>query len=289
MSSEYKNTEYRYRFLKETAKNFNSGSRRTENCQEKEQRKKSISRTEQNFLESIRKDMIHRKETIKEIVLKCSDTSFEIYKDEIKRFAWENLKLREELWKVDHMIDRKGNEEKRQERIISQKNEQIRKISKELEKTSSELNKVKTGNHKMDDQIKKGKKSNRSSNKKKWEKIFEIPVLPEISEDDPKIEKARDIIFYDIPKYWSEEEIRTNLMKIGVVMRIQIRGQFKYKTVKAKIILNENFEKSFKEGLFRICISKHFIRWYDAKMNLKGRQDRDKWQMVRDLTDEEMD
>ncbi|PKY62534.1 hypothetical protein RhiirA4_489145, partial [Rhizophagus irregularis] len=145
----------------------------------------------------------------------CSDTSFEIYKDEIKRLAWENSKLREELRQTSHVKDKNSKEGKHKERIISQKNEQIRKISQELEKTSSELKKVKAGNHKTDDQQKKGKKNRRSSNKKVREKILEIPVLPEISKDDPLIEEARDIFFYDIPKYWSEEDVRTNLMKIG--------------------------------------------------------------------------
>ncbi|CAB4436731.1 unnamed protein product [Rhizophagus irregularis] len=259
MGSEYKNTEYRYRFLKETAKYSYPSSRDTENCQERNKKDNNLSRTEQNFLETIRKNTVHRKETIKEIVLKCSDTSFKIYSDEIKRLSWENVKLREELRKVNHVTDRKGNEEKRQERIISQKNEQIRKISKELEITSTELKKVKAGNQKKDDQPKKGKRDKRSSNKKIREKIFKIPVLPEISKDDPLIEAARDIFFYDIPN-------------IG-----------------AKLVLNENFEKTFKEGHFGICISKHFIRWYDAQMDLKERQERDQWQTVRDLTNEEME
>ncbi|EXX56974.1 hypothetical protein GLOIN_2v1487344 [Rhizophagus irregularis DAOM 181602=DAOM 197198] len=184
---------------------------------------------------------------------------------------------------------RKGNEEKRKEQIISQKNEQIRKISQKIEKTSLELKKAKTGNNKNDAQPKKGKIGKRSGKIKKWKAIIEIPVLPEIPSDDPNFNDARDIFFYDIPKYWSEEEIRTNLMKIGKVVRIQTRGQFKYKTVKVKLVLNKNFEKTFKEGHFGICISKHFIRWYDAKIDLKGRQERDRWQAVRDLTNKEMD
>ncbi|PKY55491.1 hypothetical protein RhiirA4_474981 [Rhizophagus irregularis] len=80
---------------------------------------------------------------------------------------------------------------------------------------SSELKKVKAGNHKTDDQSKKGKRNRQSSNRKVREKILEIPVLPEIPKDDPSIEEARDIFFYDIPKYWSEEDVKINLMKIG--------------------------------------------------------------------------
>ncbi|PKK70014.1 hypothetical protein RhiirC2_712243 [Rhizophagus irregularis] len=153
----------------------------------------------------------------------------------------------------------------------------------------SELKKVKSGNNKETDQQKKSKKSRSASNRRKREEILKIPILPEISSDDPNYKNARDIFFYDIPKYWSEEDIRTNLMKMGKVPRIQTREQYKYKTVKAKIILNEVPEKSFLGGHFGICICNHYIRWYDVSLGLKGRQERDQWQTVRDLTDEEMD
>ncbi|CAB4418749.1 unnamed protein product [Rhizophagus irregularis] len=152
-------------------------------------------------------------------------------------------------------MDKKVNEEKKRERIISQKNEQIRKISQEAEKMRLELKKVKT----------------------------------EIPSDDRTNEKARDLFFYDIPKYWNQEEVLAQLTNIGRVLRLQIRGQYKYKTVKAKIVLNEIFEKKFNAGHFGICINKNFTRWYDASTGLKERQERDKWQTVRDLTNEEME
>ncbi|PKC55929.1 hypothetical protein RhiirA1_542311 [Rhizophagus irregularis] len=289
MESAYKFTEYRYRFLKETKNIFSANSRTTAKSQERVPRDGGLSKTEQSFLESIRNDAVRKKETIQEIVLKCSATSFDVYIDEIKRLSWENSKLREELRRQDHMMDKKGKLEKTQERIISQKNEQIRKISQEVEKTRSELKKVKTGVNKEFDQPKKSKKGRLTSNRRKREEILEIPVLPENVSNDQQAKEARDIFFYDIPKYWSEDDVRTNLMKIGTVYRLQIRGQYKYKTVKAKIALNENFEKTFLDGHFGICISKNFIRWYDAKLGLKGRQERDQWQTVRDLTNEEME
>ncbi|POG69074.1 hypothetical protein GLOIN_2v1630517, partial [Rhizophagus irregularis DAOM 181602=DAOM 197198] len=102
-------------------------------------------------------------------------------------------------------MDRKVNEEKQQARIISQKNEQIRKISQEVEKTRSELKKVKTGVNKEVDQLKKSKKGRSTSNRRKWEEIVEIPVLPENISNDQQAKEARDIFFYDIPKYWSED------------------------------------------------------------------------------------
>ena len=115
MESAYKYTEYRYRFLKEASKNFNTGPRHIENRQERVTKERSLSRMEQNFIESIRREAVHRKETIKEIVLRCSDTSFNVYDDEIKRLSWENSKLREELRWRDHVMDKKVNEEKQKE------------------------------------------------------------------------------------------------------------------------------------------------------------------------------
>ncbi|PKY59160.1 hypothetical protein RhiirA4_481677 [Rhizophagus irregularis] len=201
MSSEYKNTEYKYRFLKDTAKSFNSGSRDIRNRQKREKYENSLSRTEQSFLKSIRKDTVHRKETIQEIVLRCSDISSKIYREEINRLAWKNSKLQEELQETSHVIDKKGKEEKHKERIILQKNEQIRKISQELEKTRSELKKVKIDNNKEIDQHKNSKKSRSTSNRRKRKAILEIPILPEISSADLNFEKTRDLFFYNLPKY----------------------------------------------------------------------------------------
>ncbi|GBC27581.2 hypothetical protein GLOIN_2v1881393 [Rhizophagus irregularis DAOM 181602=DAOM 197198] len=213
MESAYKFTEYRYRFLKETKNIFSANSKTPAKSQERVPRDGGLSKTEQSFLELIRNNAVRKKETIQEIVLKCTATSFDVYIDEIKRLSWENSKLREEL---------------------------RRKISQEVEKTRSELKKVKIGVNKEFDQLKKSKKGRSTSNRRKREEILEIPVLPENVSNDQQAKEARDIFFYDIPN-------------IGV------------KT------------------------TKNFIRWYDAKLGLKGRQERDQWQTVRDLTNEEME
>ncbi|PKK64514.1 hypothetical protein RhiirC2_869259 [Rhizophagus irregularis] len=176
MESAYKFTEYRYRFLKETKNIFSANSRTTAKSQEREPRDGGLSKTEQNFLESIRNDTVCRKEMIKDIVLKCSATSFDVYIDEIKRLSWENSKLREELRRKDHVMDRKVNEEKHQARIISQKNEQIRKISQEVEKTRSELKKYQESTYdgSVIDKLKEVQDIfNQTSNEMEWKKINE--------------------------------------------------------------------------------------------------------------------
>ncbi|GBC47291.2 hypothetical protein GLOIN_2v1881393 [Rhizophagus irregularis DAOM 181602=DAOM 197198] len=203
MESAYKFTEYRYRFLKET-RNFSSADSRTMvKGQERARRDFSLSKTEQNFLESIQ-----------------NNATFIGKFKAARRTAEKRYK--------------KGKLEKTQERIISQKNEQIRKISQEVEKTRSELKKVKTNINKETDQLKKSNKGRSTSNRRKQEEILEIPVLPENTSNDQQVKEACDIFFYDIPKYWSEDD-------------------------------------------------------YDAKLGLKGRQERDQWQTVRDLTNEEME
>ncbi|POG76891.1 hypothetical protein GLOIN_2v1551153, partial [Rhizophagus irregularis DAOM 181602=DAOM 197198] len=91
------------------------------------------------------------------------------------------------------MMDKKGKLEKTQERIISQKNEQIRKISQEVEKTRSELKKVKTDINKEINRPKKSNKGRSTSNRRKREEILEIPVLPENTSNDQQAKEARDI------------------------------------------------------------------------------------------------
>ncbi|GBC22153.2 hypothetical protein GLOIN_2v1881393 [Rhizophagus irregularis DAOM 181602=DAOM 197198] len=71
------------------------------------------------------------------------------------------------------------------------------------------------------------------------------------SSDNREKEIVRDMFFYDILRYWKEE-----------VFRIQVKQQHKYK-----------FARTYS---------------YDAAAGLKARQERDKWQLIRDLTEDEM-
>ncbi|PKK62320.1 hypothetical protein RhiirC2_182207 [Rhizophagus irregularis] len=63
MESAYNFTEYRYRFLKETKNYSSADSRNTIKGHKRVSRGNRLSRTEKNFLESIRNDAVHRKET----------------------------------------------------------------------------------------------------------------------------------------------------------------------------------------------------------------------------------
>jgi hypothetical protein len=67
-------------------------------------------------------------------------------------------------------------------------------------------------------------KKSRSQKKKERSAITEILILIDNQEIQDK-DKSHDIFFYDIPKYWKEEDIVKELSKIGKVYRVQIKRQ----------------------------------------------------------------
>jgi hypothetical protein len=170
---------------------------------------------------------------------------------------------------------------KSKERIIVSLENKLRKIKKEKDGVINKLAETKKS-------VEKGNKKSRSRKKKEKSVITKIPILIDDQEVVNK-EKSREIFFYDIPKYWNEEDIIKELSKIGKVYQIQVKKQYKYSSVKVSILLHEQFEKSFISGAFGMGINKHFVRWYRGESSIKKRNKRDKWQLIRDLTDEEME
>lgn len=51
----------------------------------------------------------------------------------------------------------------------------------------------------------------------------------------------------------------------------------------------DNLEKNFKNGTFSIVIEKTILRWYDGNSSLSERRERDKYQVMKDLSREEME
>lgn len=74
-----------------------------------------------------------------------------------------------------------------------------------------------------------------SPKKSKKRPIINIPVLVDYRWEKDK-EKARDLFFYDVPRFWREEDMVANLSKIEKVFRIQVKQQCKYKSVRAQIL-----------------------------------------------------
>ncbi|PKY62738.1 hypothetical protein RhiirA4_489781 [Rhizophagus irregularis] len=136
MESAYTFTEYRYRFLKESKETFKAGYRCPGFVKIKTSCGEEYNRVEGNFLEDIRKEVLNTKTHIKDIILKCASTSYEVYREEMKRLSREILELQNWLWKVK--------EAERKEQIILEKNEKIRKVSQDVESMRNELQKVKS-------------------------------------------------------------------------------------------------------------------------------------------------
>lgn len=50
-----------------------------------------------------------------------------------------------------------------------------------------------------------------------------------------------------------------------------------------------NLEHSFKNGAFNVVVEKKILRWYYGNTSVKERRERDKYQMMKDLTKGEME
>lgn len=65
-----------------------------------------------------------------------------------------------------------------------------------------------------------------------------INDLPETEIDNNIYEKeSHGMLFYDVPAKWNKEKIITTFKKLGLVQKISIKFQYKYKSVKAEINL----------------------------------------------------
>ncbi|CAB4393292.1 unnamed protein product [Rhizophagus irregularis] len=66
---------------------------------------------------------------------------------------------------------------------------------------------------------------------------------------------------------------------------MSIKKQYEYQTVKITVKLGDRFDRSFQNGQFGIIVIGVFIRWYDGKSRVKGRRERDKWQLWMDVSE----
>jgi hypothetical protein len=202
------------------------------------------------------------------------ETAHKIYIDNMKRLNRTNEKLQYAMrinerksYDARHKLPKKEEVLKSKERIVVSLENKLHQIKKEKDGVTNKLADTKK-------KIKNGNKKSQSQKKKEKLAIAEIPILIDDQELEDK-EKSRDIFFYDIPKYRSKEDIVKELSKIGKVYQIQVKKQYKYLSVKASILLHEQFKKSFVGGAFGMGINKHFVRWYPGESLMKERKERD--------------
>ncbi|POG61906.1 hypothetical protein GLOIN_2v1786010 [Rhizophagus irregularis DAOM 181602=DAOM 197198] len=163
MELTYNFTEYRYRFLKESKELSQASSKVSEFTRKRTLSGSELNRVEDTFLELIRQEVMHKKISIKDIILKCAGMSYEVYREEMKRLSREaSSKVSEftrkrtlsgsELNRVEDTFLELIRQEVMHKKISIKdiilkcaENEKIRKVSQEVESMRLELKKAKSG------------------------------------------------------------------------------------------------------------------------------------------------
>lgn len=103
-----------------------------------------------------------------------------------------------------------------------------------------------------------------------------IDDLPEIEMDSDKYEtETRDILLYNIPARLSDEAILTALKKkLGLIKKIKIKSQHKYKSVKISVNLEKTELRSkwLDSHIMALLIGReeYMLRWFDGKTTLSA-------------------
>ncbi|PKC12349.1 hypothetical protein RhiirA5_410921 [Rhizophagus irregularis] len=198
----------------------------------------------------------------------------------------------------EQIISLKNDLKIERERIKSLENEVIKLEKLEKNKTTSEITnsskqKSKT---KTNDRRRKSKKKKSSTQEIKKGKITEIPVKTTSDDkylDDHFAAQSRDLKFYDFPAYWKDEMIYEMMKKVGYIERLEVKWNYKYKTIRARIRLTKEMEEKFQQGGSNIVLTKndrmYFFRMFDAKLDSSVIKRRYGWQAYRKLDKEEIE
>ena len=104
-------------------------------------------------------------------------------------------------------------------------------------------------------------------------------ILTGFKEANDQREQVRDIIVYDIPYTWDVEKILGELTLWDHTIKLSVKRQHKYQTLRVKIVLNSftlpQFNKFWTTDLGGIP-----VRWFPASWTLRERKQREKFQAV---------
>jgi len=141
---------------------------------------------------------------------------------------------------------------------------------------------------KSDDQHNKEPASSTTKNtnkKKSHKKKKAAPVSPEkvvIPAPTPEINEnhVRDVMVYDIPARYSQEQIANALTSWGRPVSFTTKTQRKYQSVRVKIEMNAPTLTSFDKGTWMHELDNLPIRWFPGTWTLKQRKNREKFKLV---------
>ncbi|PKY50492.1 hypothetical protein RhiirA4_530505 [Rhizophagus irregularis] len=189
------------------------------------------------------------------------------------------------------------------ERIILEKSEQTNMLWEKIkgleakvetptcQKTDMDLDKMQT---KKKRSHKKRKRARAQQNRNGMIGEIEIGPIDDSKKDDLEkyfAERSRDITFYDIPAYWSDDEI-FNLINanMGHIEYMRTKRCYKYKTVKVTLRLTKNYEKIYNKGGVNVCLTRknrtHYIRMFDSRWSYAEIKNRFRWQACKRLEDD---
>ncbi|PKY28709.1 hypothetical protein RhiirB3_481815 [Rhizophagus irregularis] len=101
-------------------------------------------------------------------------------------------------------------------------------------------------------------------------------------------DRSRDIMFYDIPAYWSDTEIFELLnTNVGFVEYMRTKRCYKYKTVRVTLRFSNAYEKIYKEGGVNVSLTRKnrtsFLRMFDSHLSYGQIKDKFRWQATKRL------
>ncbi|GBC38205.1 uncharacterized protein OCT59_005954 [Rhizophagus irregularis] len=102
--------------------------------------------------------------------------------------------------------------------------------------------------------------------------------------------KSHDITFYDIPWYWSDMEIYSQLNEnVGYIEYMRIKRCHKYRTVRATLRFSNAYEQIYKNGGVNVSITKgernYFFRMFDSRLTYNQVKEKYFWQASKKLED----
>ncbi|PKY55135.1 hypothetical protein RhiirA4_427288 [Rhizophagus irregularis] len=186
----------------------------------------------------------------------------------------ENLSLKKErdYWEEQTISARNDlKNRKRTNQIVRNDVKRFEELEKKKETSKIDISSKKERKTKSHDRRQKSKKKKSSKQEIKKGKIAEIPASDDEYFDKYFAEQSRDIKFYNFPAYWKDNEIYEMLKKVGYIERLEVKWNYKYRTVRARIRLTKEVEEKFLKGGSNIAIAKneryYYFRMFDAKMN----------------------
>jgi hypothetical protein len=102
--------------------------------------------------------------------------------------------------------------------------------------------------------------------------------------------QSRDITFYDIPWYWTDDLIFELINgKVGRIEYMRVKRCNKYKMVRMTLRFSNAYEQIFLHGGVNVAITKgdrqYFLRMFDSNLTYMQIKEKFRWQAFKRIDD----